>query len=150
LKQPHPISTGEEEETSYTSGRIKRPYLSPMSRLLKEKWNEILIRCIDRGLDVFGDSTKRVVYWNFEQHFNLKKEDIPDHVIEFSTMLRKIFGVGSESVEGRICAEIRSSVNIGFSPSPVPGCDDFATFVGRARQEFLKRVRENTLERSTK
>ena len=93
-----------------------------------------MLSCLDKGLDVFGDSTKRVVNWNFEQQSQLKKEEIPEHMVEFSKTLKKMFGIGSDSVEKRIRAEITS-----FSKVKLEENDDLVAITTKVKREFLKR-----------
>ncbi|MDG6921900.1 MAG: hypothetical protein JRN67_01250 [Nitrososphaerota archaeon] len=64
------------------------------------------LSCLDKALDIYGDSFKQVVYWNFEKSHGLTKAQIPAHADKFAETLNKIFGPGSSIVERTLISAI--------------------------------------------
>ena len=86
---------------------------------------------LDKGLDFFGESTKHVVYWNFEEKYRFKRDSIPEHIPEFADSLKAMFGVGSLSLVKRIAKEMSTTNHFAFGES-----DDLVSLVSKARKEF--------------
>ncbi|MDG6996739.1 MAG: hypothetical protein JRN52_12525 [Nitrososphaerota archaeon] len=64
------------------------------------------LSCLDKALEIYGDSFKHVVYWNFGKNHGLTKEQIPAHADKFAETLNKIFGPGSSIVERNLISAI--------------------------------------------
>ena len=109
----------------------------PLPRSQSDDWNTFLLNSLDKGLDFFGESTKRVVYWNFEEKYHLKRDNIPEHIPEFATALKTMFGVGSPHLVKRIGMEMNTNIHFEFRES-----DDLVSLVNKARKEF-----QNTMNR---
>jgi hypothetical protein len=109
--------------------------LIPIQTSNRDSWSSTLLRCLDQGLDAFGDSTKRVVYWNFETHSHLSRNQIPEHLDEFSKSLDSMFGAGSASIKRKIAKETSSSLNLSFGEN-----DDFVAFLIRARKVLQSKM----------
>ncbi len=90
-----------------------------------------MLSSLDKGLGYFGESTKRVVYWNFEEKYRFKRDSIPQHVPEFAESLKTMFGVGSPHLVKRIAMEMNSQVHFEFRES-----DDLVSLISKARREF--------------
>ena len=103
----------------------------PNPRSETDDWNTFLLNSLDRGLDFFGESTKRVVYWNFEEKYHLKRDNIPGHIPEFAASLKTMFGVGSPSLVKRIAIEMNTSQQFEFRET-----DDLISLVSKARKTF--------------
>ena len=71
------------------------------SHLTKEKANfsELLLEAIDEALSSLGQSSKTAIYYQLETMFNIKKQDIPNRVDDFSKALEKISGLGATHLE---------------------------------------------------
>lgn len=67
---------------------------------------EMILKCIDRGLEVLGTNVKQTIYWHLESKFKVKKEEIPDKIDVFVNMLRKLFGSGARIIEEIIISEM--------------------------------------------
>jgi hypothetical protein len=109
--------------------------LLPIQASSRDSWSATLLRYVDKGLDAFGESTKRVVYWNFEINTHFAKNQIPEHLDEFSRSLDAMFGDGSGSIKRRIAKETSISLNLSFGEN-----DDFVTFLVRARKELQSKM----------
>ena len=106
----------------------------PVPRSQDEEWRTYLLNSLDNGLDYFGESTKHVVYWNFEERYHLTRDSIPDHIPEFADSLRAMFGVGSNSLLKRIAKEMSTTNHFAFGET-----DDLVSLVSKAKKEFRNR-----------
>ncbi len=106
--------------------------LLPLSKPEKNDLSLSLLKCLDKGLDTFGESTKRVVYWNFERSTHLKQSEIPEHLEEFSKSLDMMFGMGSATVKRKIAVEVSNLLHVRLSDK-----DDFLAFMNRVGESSL-------------
>ncbi|MGI0092139.1 MAG: hypothetical protein ACREBS_10550 [Nitrososphaerales archaeon] len=105
-----------------------------MSRVINEQCTEeTLLKCVDSGLDVFGNTVKNVIYWRFKAAFNLDRKDIVNKPEMFCECLRSFFGERAFSVEQAIVGSI-----LGTFPLVDVNLSDSAT---RAIAEARKKVR---------
>jgi len=75
-----------------------------------------ILQCIDDGLGVLGDSTKRVVYYNLSKN-GLKKIEIPAKPQTFCKGLAKIFGEeGAIMIEKCIVEKLQTSFELKPQP----------------------------------
>jgi hypothetical protein len=80
-----------------------------------ENFKRRILGCIDKGLDCFGESTKRVIYCNLEKWGRLKLEDVSDKPEEFSKALEFFFGA---RVVNLLEKNIASQIVAAFKLSP--------------------------------
>jgi hypothetical protein len=57
---------------------------------------------IDESLSSFGNSFQRVVYFQLENTFHVKKQEIPFRIQEFAAAIEELFGIGAQLIEMRI------------------------------------------------
>ena len=75
-----------------------------------------ILQCIDDGLGILGDSTKRVVYYNLSKN-GLKKAEIPAKPHTFCKGLTKIFGEeGAIMIEKCIVEKLQASFELEPQP----------------------------------
>ena len=65
-----------------------------------------LLKCIDKSLDIFGESGKRALYWHLETEHGIILETISEDPCKLIDALRKIFGPGARTVEAKLIKEI--------------------------------------------
>ena len=65
-------------------------------------FNELVIDAVDGAFSSFGEQIKQVLYSQLENKNNIKMQDIPFKVEEFSDSIREIFGLTAGLVEMRI------------------------------------------------
>ena len=53
---------------------------------------KLLLEAVDEGLSLLGESTKQVTYSCLEKSFNIKKQEIPNKIKDFSHAIKEIFG----------------------------------------------------------
>ena len=86
-----------------------------------------LLRCVDKSLDIFGESGKRAVYWHLESEHGVIADNIWEEPVRLTDALRKIFGPGVKAIEARIIKEI--STCICPSPSSITTFADAVNFM---------------------
>jgi len=64
-----------------------------------ENFDQLLLEAIDEGLSGLGEAGKASVYIHLESRFNIKKQEIPNKLNDFSNALERIFGLGTRHLE---------------------------------------------------
>ena len=59
---------------------------------LEKEFNLILRRIINESFKDLSENFGSVIYYALKQKYNIKEEEIPEHVAEFSKCLQMIFG----------------------------------------------------------
>jgi hypothetical protein len=90
-----------------------------------------LLGCIDKGLESFGSTFGKVVYWKLDSFGSLTREQIPNRLDDFVSQLIDMFGDGSKSVERAIIRELRKKTTLVDLSS-----DDLLTALRKARNNF--------------
>ena len=93
---------------------------------------EKLLQCIDKGIDVFGDSAKSVIYYRFSTIYNSSRKDILLKPQLFCESLRAFFGERSFHVEESIVGAIVDT----FHPQDVTYADSRTRAVTEARKQI--------------
>jgi hypothetical protein len=74
---------------------------------------ERIIRCIDAGLQVLGESAKHVIYHCLEKDFGLQKNEIPEKPEVFEQAITSIFGEeGSKVIEELVVQKLREAFKL--------------------------------------
>jgi hypothetical protein len=79
---------------------------------LEQSFDQLVLLSIDKGLSIYGESSKQVIYWNFTRITGLKSVEIPSHIEEFCATLHEIFGASAVSIEGTIVSEIKREFSL--------------------------------------
>jgi hypothetical protein len=74
--------------------------------------DEIVLDCIDRGLDRVGPKVKYLVYWHLQMIGRIKRNDILDHPEKFETGLRGLYRESSPAVERAIIQELNATLSM--------------------------------------
>ena len=70
----------------------------------------IITLAIDNTLSSFGDSLPQAFYSRLEKDFDLKKEEIPQRISEFTAAIEEIFGMSAKLVEAKIIQSLHDQV----------------------------------------
>jgi len=90
--------------------------------------DEVMLRAIDEGLSsAVGETGARALYYHFEAHTNLRREDVLENPEAFVGFLRSLFGAGSKILERMIIQKLCSK--LGIDPQEVDS-DDLAVVMG--------------------
>lgn len=79
-----------------------------------ERFEKVLLKCIDRALLILGESPRKAIYFHLEKRERVKREEIPEKLDEFIEGLRAIFGSGSFLIEKRIVEELFKEFEIPY------------------------------------
>lgn len=72
-----------------------------------EKFHGQIMRCVENGMDVLGDSGRMAIIYHIEARFGLKEEQIPQHPKRFVLALENIFGKQAGTIIGAILEQMR-------------------------------------------
>jgi hypothetical protein len=79
-----------------------------------EEFNKLLFESVDEALSSLGEAVKNTLYLHLKNDFNIKPEEIPNKICEFSDILHKIFGLGARRLELKcmknLCEKVRVSI----------------------------------------
>ncbi len=109
--------------------------LNPESAHVDGAFDEILLDCIDRALDTFGQTTKQVVYWNLTQQDDIQgRGGILKNPEAFERALWKMFGPGVACIRWEIIREIKN----GFDLDDKAKIEDIPTAFRQAMRKVSK------------
>lgn len=73
---------------------------SRSKQILKTKdFDALLVQAIDEVFSCLGESSKSTIYFFLEVNFGINKEEIPNHIEDFSDALEKMFGLSAKYFE---------------------------------------------------
>jgi hypothetical protein len=64
-----------------------------------ENFDQILLDSIDEALSSLSENVKRTVYFQLEDFFKIRKQEIPSRLSDFSNALEQLFGLGATHLE---------------------------------------------------
>ncbi|MGB9841414.1 MAG: hypothetical protein ACPLKZ_01685 [Candidatus Bathyarchaeales archaeon] len=70
------------------------------------------MEAIDEALSSLGESVKTAVYFHLEHSFNIKRQEIPNRLADFSEALERIFGPGARRLEVLFMKSIHSKIKV--------------------------------------
>jgi len=65
----------------------------------KDTFEHILLEAIEEGLADLGENVKTAVFSILEENFNIKKNEIPQKIMDFQLALEQVFGLGAKNLE---------------------------------------------------
>ena len=118
-----------------------------------EAFDQILLEAIDEGLLSLGESAKKATLFHLEDHFKIRKSDIPSRIEGFADALEKIFGPGARLVEILIMKSLHTKIGVAckwsYYKNPlnkqVAPEVTFQKFVGLMQQIFEAEDRDKTV-----
>ena len=75
-----------------------------------ENFDQLLLDAIDEGLSGLGEAGKASIYIHLEGIFNIRKQEIPNKLDDFSNALQRIFGLGARHLEILIMKNLHAKV----------------------------------------
>ena len=75
-----------------------------------ENFDQLLLEAIDEGLSGLGEAGKASIYIHLEGLFNIRKQEIPNKLDDFSNALQRIFGLGARHLEILIMKNLHAKV----------------------------------------
>lgn len=107
----------------------------------QEKFDRSLVETIDEVLSSLGEPVKNHVYMRLENDFSITKNELPQHMEEFSNFLFRIFGSASCHLEIRfmktLYAKISADPHFKHESIDFKEVDmTFLSYVNRMRESF--------------
>jgi len=76
---------------------------------------EALLHAIDDGLAVPGKIVRTAIYDRIERSYQLRREEIPDHLEIFRKALEDLLGAGAKVMEKLIARSLYSRLGLNFT-----------------------------------
>jgi type III secretory pathway component EscV len=109
----------------------------------QRKFDESLSEAIDEVLASLGAPIKKTVYFKLENDLNIRKNEIPQHIDEFTDFLYKTFGLGAPRVEIKCMENLNSKIKVNIKVTK----DDWSvskwTPEGMTFQKYVSSARNN-------
>ncbi len=105
--------------------------LKEPSREVSQGISELLVSCVENGIEKYGSSVKFVVYHRFRQEHGLEISSVAERPDLFASTIDKFFGVQGEAVRSCIGREIQNAIERLESTN-----SDEAALLKSAREHF--------------
>jgi hypothetical protein len=107
----------------------------------QQKFDQLLVEAIDEVLSSLGEPVKNHLYIHLENNFLIMKNEIPQHIEEFSDFLFRIFGTGALHLEIKFMKTLYSKISAdqSFKHKSIAFKDvdlTFLTYVNKMRDSF--------------
>jgi hypothetical protein len=116
--------------------------------LRKEQFNGYLIEAIDETLTSLGEPVKNVLYSNLESNFGISKEDIPEKIIDFSSILHKLFGLGASRLELKFMKNLNDKIQADIKWSEYQWPLSKWAVMDLSFEEYIFKIREDFIQRN--
>lgn len=77
-----------------------------------KNFDQILLDAIDEALSSLGENVKMTVYFQIEDLFKIRKQDIPSRLSDFSSALEQLFGLGARYLEILFMKNIHAKIKV--------------------------------------
>ena len=77
-----------------------------------ENFDQLLLDAIDEGLSGLGEAGKASIYIHLENRFNIRKQEIPNKLNDFSNALKRIFGLGTRHLEILLMKNLHAKLEV--------------------------------------
>jgi hypothetical protein len=105
----------------------------------KSQLDTKITEAVDESLASFGESVKQVVYFQLENSYHLKKQDIPRRIEEFASAIEAIFGIGARLIEIKVIEKLFANSE-GFMYIPKSEDLVFRDYVQNLRRFLVNSV----------
>lgn len=110
------------------------------------KFEAIILETVDEIFSSFGLSCKKAIYFQLENTFKIKKQQIPLKIEDFANAIQQIFGAGAKFIELRIIETLHEKTP-NFVYFPKIGDVVFTEYVACLRRFFIATNCEPNLQR---
>ncbi len=94
-------------------------------------FEKTLLRAVDDGLLLLGETPRKAIYYHLNEKFQLERENILEEIEEFAQALNAIFGSGAGLIEKFIVKELYHGLKFHFEEKMN---FEFADYVRQAEQ----------------
>jgi hypothetical protein len=109
-------------------------------------FDAIIIEAVDEIFSSIGHSCKQDIYFQLENTFKIKKQEIPLRIEDFANAIEQIFGIGAKFIEMKII-EVLHKKTQGFMYFPKKKDLMFTEYVASLRRFFMTANFEFTRDR---
>jgi|SRR5665647_757465 len=117
-----------------------------LEEITSKQFDNFLIESIDETLSLLGITVKNEFYLQLQVNFNMEKNDIPQRLEEFMSILHRIFNLGASRLEVKFLRNLDLKIPFGskciladWSVSMWIEKDmSFIKSINNKRQEFIK------------
>ena len=99
----------------------------------------IMIEAVDEVFSSFGHSCKQALYFQLENTFKIKKQEIPLKIEDFANAIEQIFGIGAKIIEMKII-EVLHEKTQGFMYFPKKEDLMFTEYVASLRRFYDRKL----------
>ena len=103
--------------------------------LQKKTFKELLLEAIDEALSSLGETPKIAIYFHIDKTFNIKKQEIPHRIEDFTSALEEIFGLGAIHLEISFMKHLHAKIG-GVYEWIEPKDFTFPTYVQMIKQNL--------------
>jgi hypothetical protein len=103
---------------------------------IEDKFKVAVIETVDESFSSFCNLDKEAIYLRLENHFRIKKQEIPCKIESFADAIEQIFGVGAKLIEIRIIIALHKRIP-EFVFFPKKGDIGFKEYVASLRAFLL-------------
>jgi hypothetical protein len=90
---------------------------TPCTLQLREKkscegiFEAIIIEAVDESFSSFGHSFKQTIYFQLENTYKIKKQEVPLKIEDFANAVEQIFGIGAKFIEMKIIEVLHEKIH---------------------------------------
>jgi hypothetical protein len=99
-------------------------------------FDAIMIEAVDEIFSSFGHSCKQALYFQLENTFKIKKQEIPLKIEDFANAIEQIFGIGAKFIEMKIIEMLHKKTQ-GFMYFPKKEDLVFTEYAASLRSFFV-------------
>jgi hypothetical protein len=104
--------------------------------LQKKTFDDLLLEAINEALSSLGETPKTAIYFHLEKTFNIKKQEIPHRIEDFTSALEEIFGLGAMHLEILFMKHLHAKIG-GVYEWVEPKDFTFPTYVHMIKQNLV-------------
>jgi hypothetical protein len=108
-----------------------------------KNFDQLLLEAIDEGLSGLGEAGKASIYIYLERCFNIRKQEIPNKLNDFSNALERIFDLGSRQLEKLFMKNLRDKMELAFKGSKYQLTLSEGIVAEIPLSEYVRRIRKN-------
>ncbi len=84
------------------------------TKITEDNYERTVINAIDESLSSIIHFNKQILYKYIEKKYNIKKNEIPSKIEEFSDSIEKIFGEAAKLIEIKIIQQLQNKTQFRY------------------------------------
>lgn len=85
---------------------------------LSRPFNSTVLRAVDEGLAVLGESVRISIYYHIERSYGIRREEIPESLETFHQSLKGLLGQGGGIVQALVAKSLYGQLRLEFRGRP--------------------------------